>query len=189
MAIFNYTKIHDVYKQRGAALPGQITTDAGVITVAAIANEVLYPGQAVELYEDNGVTKAKNATTAAKFSGIVLEDIHAQVGVQNLKHQFINEVKAGQEVTVMRHGYVWVPIENATPTIARNGSVYIRTVAGSGKVVGGLATAADSSNNAALTGIKLTGQAGFPLTGEQNGTTATAITGRTAEVKVELGLY
>lgn len=189
MAIFNYTKVHDVYKNRGAALPGQITTDAGVITVAAIADEVLYPGQAVELFEENGVTKAKNATAAAKVMGIVLEDVHAQIGVNNLKHQFINEVKEGQEVTVMRKGYVWVPIENATPTIARDGSVYVRTVAGSGKVVGGLATAADGSNNAAVTGIKLTGQAGFPLSGQQNGTTATAITGRTAEVKVELGLY
>lgn len=185
---FDYSRVSDVYSTRGAALPGQFTTDAGMTTFAAVAGEDLEPGQAVQITVENGVVIASNCTNADKLAGIVLLDVHAQVSRDSLKHEFINKFEKGSTVSVVRKGYVWIPIENATPTVVHDGSVYLRSVADAGKLVGGFATAADSSNNAVINGVKLTGNVGFPLSGKNNGTTSTAVTGRTAEVKVELGL-
>ena len=190
---FSYTNIKEVFSKVGAALPGHQTVLAPQpIVFAAIAKEDVEAGQAVKVSKtSDGAWQVEKCALAADFAGIVLADVHAQRGVGN-GQQFIYEFKKGSTVSVMRNGYVWVPVEDATPTIAHDGTVYIRIAANASNTaipVGGLESASVASETASLSGIKFTGNVGFPLTGEQNGTTvAGGLTGRTAEVKVELGL-
>ena len=92
----------------------------------------------------------------------------------------------------MREGYVWVPVQDATPTITRDAAIYVRIAADSGNdaaLIGGIESASVASETAQVTSIVWTGNYGFPETGQNNGSTETyGATGRTAEVKVQLGL-
>lgn len=191
--LFNYTKIKEVFSKVGAAVPGKQTTLAPQpVVFAAIAGEDLEAGQAVAITRTNGVYVATACDDADDFEGIILADVHAQEVRTDLANQQIYQFKAGTTISVLRNGYVWVPIQNATPTIARGGTVYIREAANATNTalpVGGLESALVSDETVALNGITFTGKVGFPLSGTQNGTTvASGLTGRTAEVKIELGL-
>lgn len=194
MAFFNYnSSVKEVFSKVGAALPGKQTVLAPQpIVFAAVAAENLEAGQAVEVTKVNGVFKVSHCTAAAKFAGIVLADVHAQAIRTGNGVQHIAIFPAGSTVSVLREGYVWVPVQNATPTITRGNAAYVRIAADSNNAaleVGGLESASVTNQTAALTGCTFTGNYGFPLQGENNGSTvANGATGRTAEVKVELGL-
>ena len=190
---FNYTKPYEVFSKVGAALPGfQTTLAPQPITFAAVAAEELEAGQLVEVTKSNGVFKVSKCTAAAKAAGIVLADVHAQIVREGLGNQQIYAFAAGQTVTVMREGYVWVPVQDATPTITRGNAVYVRIAADSDNdaaLIGGIESAAVSDETAQVSAIVWTGNVGFPETGNNNGSTETyGATGRTAEVKVQLGL-
>ena len=190
---FNYTKPYEVFSKVGAALPGfQTTLAPQPIVFAAVAAEDLEAGQLVEVAKSNGVFKVSHCTAANKAAGIVLADVHAQVVRDGLANQQIYAFKAGQTVSVMREGYVWVPVQDATPTITRNAAIYVRIAADSDNAaaqVGGIESASVASETAQVTGIVWTGNYGFPESGNNNGSTvANGATGRTAEVKIELGL-
>lgn len=190
---FNYTKPFEVFSKVGAALPGfQTTLAPQPIVFAAIADEDLEAGQLVEVAKSNGVFKVKHCTAAAKAAGIVLADVHAQIVREGLGNQQIFAFAKGQTVSVMREGYVWVPVQDATPTITRDAAIYVRIAADSGNdaaLIGGIESASVASETAQVTGIVWTGNYGFPETGQNNGSTETyGATGRTAEVKVQLGL-
>lgn len=190
---FSYTNVKEVFSKIGAALPGKQTTLAPQpIVFAAVAKEDLEAGAAVKVTKSNGVFFVEECDDADDFAGIVLADVHAQMVKTGNGVQQIYAFPAGSTVSVLRNGYVWVPVQDATPTIAHDGTVYIREAANATNTalpVGGLESALVSDETAALSGIAFTGNVGFPLQGTQNGTTvAGGLTGRTAEVKVELGL-
>ncbi len=63
----------------------------------------------------------------------------------------------------------------------------MRIKTGTGKVVGGIESAADTTNTVALTKCHFTGLSGYPTGSTNDGTTSTQITGRTAEILLELG--
>lgn len=191
--LFNYTSPKEVFSKVGAALPGKQTLLAPQpIVFAGVAGEDLEAGQAVEVSKSNGVFVVTKCDAAADFAGIVLADVHAQHVKDSNGMQHIYAFPKGTTVSVLREGYVWVAVQNATPTITRGASAYVRIAANASNAslaVSGIESAAVEDETAALTGCKFTGNVGFPCVGENNGSTVlNGATGRTAEVKVELGL-
>lgn len=199
--IFNYTKGYDVIKfdTIGACLPGYASTLAPIFASFAgiVADDYVENGQLVKVVRDT--TGKMNALTikgivandaATAVAGVVMSDLKGQHFINNSGVQYIYQTAKGQTATVLRNGYIWVPVQNATPTIAKGGAVYMRNKASSTNTalpIGGIESAAVSGENVALTNFEFTGLVGFPCTGQNNGTTTTGLTGRTAQVKVSLG--
>lgn len=199
--IFNYTKGYDVIKfdTIGACLPGYASTLAPIFASFAgiVADDYVENGQLVKVVRDteekmNALTiegiVANDAATAV--AGVVMSDLKGQHFINDSGVQYIYQTAKGQTATVLRNGYIWVPVQNATPTIAKGGAVYMRNKASTTNTalpIGGIESAAVSGENVALTNFEFTGLVGFPCTGQNNGTTTTGLTGRTAQVKVSLG--
>lgn len=199
--IFNYTKGYDVIKfdTIGACLPGYASTLAPIFASFAgiVSDDYVENGQLVKVVRDtaekmNSLTiegiVANDAATAV--AGVVMSDLKGQHFINDSGVQYIYQTAKGQTATVLRNGYIWVPVQNATPTIAKGGAVYMRNKASSTNTalpIGGIESAAASGENVALTNFEFTGLVGFPCTGQNNGTTTTGLTGRTAQVKVSLG--
>lgn len=199
--IFNYTKGYDVIKfdTIGACLPGYASTLAPIFASFAgiVADDYVENGQLVKVVRDT--TGKMNALTikgivandaATAVAGVVMSDLKGQHFINDSGVQYIYQTAKGQTATVLRNGYIWVPVQNATPTIAKGGAVYMRNKASTTNTalpIGGIESSAVSGENVALTNFEFTGLVGFPCTGQNNGTTATGLTGRTAQVKVSLG--
>lgn len=199
--IFNYTKGYDVIKfdTIGACLPGYASTLAPIFASFAgiVADDYVENGQLVKVARDT--TGKMNALTikgivandaATAVAGVVMSDLKGQHFINDSGVQYVYQTAKGQTATVLRNGYIWVPVQNATPTIAKGGAVYMRNKASSTNTalpIGGIESAALSGENVALTNFEFTGLVGFPCTGQNNGTTTTGLTGRTAQVKVSLG--
>ena len=199
--IFNYTKGYDVIKfdTIGACLPGYASTLAPIFASFAgiVADDYVENGQLVKVVRDT--EEKMNALTiegivandaATVVAGVVMSDLKGQHFINDTGVQYIYQTAKGQTATVLRNGYIWVPVQNATPTIAKGGAVYMRNKASATNTalpIGGIESAAASGENVALTNFEFTGLVGFPCTGQNNGTTTTGLTGRTAQVKVSLG--
>ena len=199
--IFNYTKGYDVIKfdTIGACLPGYASTLAPIFASFAgiVSDDYVENGQLVKVVRDT--TGKMNALTikgivandaATAVAGVVMSDLKGQHFINDSGVQYIYQTAKGQTATVLRNGYIWVPVQNATPTIAKGGAVYMRNKASATNTalpIGGIESAAASGENVALTNFEFTGLVGFPCTGQNNGTTTTGLTGRTAQVKVSLG--
>mgnify|MGYP001771533842 CR=1 FL=1 len=202
--IFNYTKGYDVIKfdTIGACLPGYASTLAPIFASFAgiVADDYVENGQLVKVVRDT--TGKMNALTikgivandaATAVAGVVMSDLKGQHFINDSGVQYVYQTAKGQTATVLRNGYIWVPVQNTTPTITKGGTVYMRNVAGAASTaqqyypIGGIESVADSGKNVALTNFEFTGLVGFPCTGQNNGTTTTGLTGRTAQVKVSLG--
>lgn len=199
--IFNYTKGYDVIKfdTIGACLPGYASTLAPIFASFAgiVADDYVENGQLVKVVRDT--TGKMNALTikgivandaATVVAGVVMSDLKGQHFINDSGIQYVYQTVKGQTATVLRNGYIWVPVQNVTPTIAKGGAVYMRNKASTTNTalpIGGIESAAVSGENVALTNFEFTGLVGFPCTGQNNGTTTTGLTGRTAQVKVSLG--
>lgn len=199
--IFNYTKGYDVIKfdTIGACLPGYASTLAPIFASFAgiVADDYVENGQLVKVVRDT--TGKMNALTikgivandaATAVAGVVMSDLKGQHFINDSGIQYVYQTAKGQTATVLRNGYIWVPVQNATPTIAKGGAVYMRNKASTTNTalpIGGIESSAVSSENVVLTNFEFTGLVGFPCTGQNNGTTTTGLTGRTAQVKVSLG--
>lgn len=199
--IFNYTKGYDVIKfdTIGACLPGYASTLAPIFASFAgiVADDYVENGQLVKVVRNT--TGKMNALTikgivandaATAVAGVVMSDLKGQHFINDSGVQYVYQTAKGQTATVLRNGYIWVPVQNATPTIAKDCVVYMRNKASTTNTalpIGGIESDAASGENVALTNFKFTGLVGFPCTGQNNGTTTTGLTGRTAQVKVSLG--
>ena len=199
--IFNYTKGYDVIKfdTIGACLPGYASTLAPIFASFAgiVADDYVENGQLVKVVRDT--TGKMNALTikgivandaATAVAGVVMSDLKGQHFINDSGIQYVYQTAKGQTATILRNGYIWVPVQNVTPTIAKGGAVYMRNKASTTNTalpIGGIESSAVSGENVALTNFEFTGLVGFPCTGQNNGTTTTGLTGRTAQVKVSLG--
>ena len=199
--IFNYTKGYDVIKfdTIGACLPGYASTLAPIFASFAgiVSADYVENGQLVKVVRDTA--EKMNALTiegivandtATAVAGVVMSDLKGQHFINDSGVQYVYKTAKGQTATVLRNGYIWVPVQNATPTIAKGSAVYMRNKASTTNTalpIGGIESAAASGENVALTNFEFTGLVGFPCTGQNNGTTTTGLTGRTAQVKVSLG--
>jgi hypothetical protein len=196
--IFNYSGVKDTVNF-SAGLPGQrgrISPLDLIVTAIVKSGKTLENGMACKI-TFNSTSKVYEAEPIAAndsvdvFDGFVIQDITAQksdytVGGPQFIYSYV-----GVPVSVLRNGYVWIPVQNATPTITSGGAVYMRTVADAtitNLPIGGIESADDSTDTSILAKVLFTGQYGFPLQGTNNGTTvASGLTGRTALLMVNLG--
>ena len=190
--LFNYSAIKDVYNKNGM-LPGQQGFISGNDQIAVgIANDSDYleNGQVVKI----DLTDIKNpqfkaiqaSDSATVLYGIVLADVHAQIFYTPGRPQFIYRYK-NQSVSVLRTGYVWVPVQD-NASITAGGQVYVRVTASSTNTylpIGGIETSADSAKCVAWTGASFTGQVGYPLTATTNGTSSSGLTAKVAQIKLD----
>ena len=157
--IFNYTKGYDVIKfdTIGACLPGYASTLAPIFASFAgiVADDYVENGQLVKVVRDT--TGKMNALTikgivandaATAVAGVVMSDLKGQHFINDSGVQYVYQTAKGQTATVLRNGYIWVPVQNATPTIAKGGAVYMRNKASTTNTalpIGGIASAAASA--------------------------------------------
>lgn len=190
--LFNYSHIKDVYNKNGM-LPGQqgfISGNDQIGVGIAVDDDYLENGQVVAVAIVDGKTpkfrKIATSDLATAFYGIVLADIHSQINRVAGQPQFIYKYK-NQSVSVLRTGYVWVPVQD-DQTITAGAGVYVRVTASSTNTylpIGGIETGADSGKCLAWTGASFTGQVGYPLSATTNGTSSSGLTAKVAQIKLE----
>lgn len=193
--IFNYSGVKDTLNFNGK-LPGQLgDVMPGKDIYAALANETIEDGQLVFVDSSKDLRgfvarvakPIEESDTAVKFTGIVLKDVHGQLGRSALGSQHISEYAKGQAVSVLTQGSVHVPVQDAG-AITANGKVYVRiaeSATNANLPIGGIETASISGETVEWTNAKFTGLYGYPQKSTADGTTATALTGRTAEIVIE----
>lgn len=195
--IFNYSRIKDTVSR--ANLPGQKgkVTPLDTITAFVTGSTGKYEnGMAVKIVADsNGIRRATPIApgdTADKVAGFIIQDLRGETVVSQPfgSPRFIYEYAQGVEVSVLSKGVIWVPVQDSGD-ITAGSAVYIRTAVDSSnnvKPVGGIESAT-ATGNVKLTGAYFTGRVGYPLANQNNGSTTQAgLTGKTAEIVVELPL-
>lgn len=200
--LFKYSKVKDVVNF-DCMLPGQKSrTTPTDVHYAGLIRYVDMDGEKIEYVENgelvvlfrydneslgkltyNGVFA--NKATANEFSdnltyGVVLADVKGQTE-RNPGPNFIYKHLPNTTVTVMTKGYVFVPIQDDGAIVA-GGSVYTDKK-------GGIVTGKFAGEKVELTKAKFTGLYGYPLSSKQNGTQGTNLTGRTAEIVLDVDLF
>lgn len=197
--IFNYSRIKDTVSR--ANLPGQKgkVTPLDTITTFVTGTTGKYEnGMAVKIVTDsNGIRRATpiaSNDTADKVAGFIIQDLRGENTISQTQAfgapRFIYEYANGVEVSVLSKGVIWVPVQDSG-NITAGSAVYIRNAVDSNNIakpIGGIETAT-GTGNVKLTGAYFTGRVGYPLANQNNGTTTSAgLTGKTAEIVVELPL-
>ncbi len=200
--LFKYSKVKDVVNFDGM-LPGQKsrTTQldvhyAGLIRDVDLDNEAIEyveNGELVVLHRGTDGSEGKltysgvfvDKSTATEFSGsetygVVLADVKGQTE-RTPGPNFIYKHLPNTTVSVMTKGYVFVPIQDDGAIVA-GGSVYTDKK-------GGIGTASLAGEKVELTKAKFTGLYGYPLSSKQNGTEGANLTGRTAEIVLDVDLF
>ena len=200
--LFKYSKVKDVVNFDGM-LPGQKsrTTQLDVHYAGLIGStdldgeaiEYVENGELVVLYRAGEDSSGKldyngvfiNKATVDEFSdnltyGVVLADVKGQTE-RTPGPNFIYKHLPNTTVTVMTKGYVFVPIQDDGAIVA-GASVYTDKK-------GGIGTASLGEGKVELTKAKFTGLYGYPLSSKQNGTQGANLTGRTAEIVLDVDLF
>ena len=197
--LFKYSKVKDVVNF-GGMLPGQKsrTTPTDVHYAGLIDNydiigdpiEYVENGELVALDRKPDYPEIYNVVIVKKLSesefvesdpyGIILADVKGQTE-RTPGPNFIYKHLPNTTVTVMTKGYVYVPIQDNGATNAGN-KVYTDKK-------GGIVTASYAGEKVELTKAKFTGLYGYPLSSKQNGTQGTNLTGRTAEIVLDVDLF
>lgn len=190
--IFNYSKIKDTVSRAG--LPGQrakvTPTDTATAFVTGTTG-TFENGMAVKVVTDShGVARVQPIVagdTAETVAGFILQDITGEYVLSNPigSPRFIYQYANGKEVSVLSKGVIWVPVQD-DGNIVKGQTVYVRNAVDStnGHPVGGIET--KSGTGLVAIKAKFTGQVGYPLASNKNGTTTAGLTGRTAAIVVEL---
>lgn len=167
--------------QKGAVSPVDVI-------VAAVASEDIEFGSPVEITFDdtNKCYKAALCKTVAKFGGIALEDVRGQ---RDRDNGYIYGYKKGDNVSVMRTGKLYVPVQSGIDSVAYGGSAYLRTAASSdgALIVGGI-EGATATGNSELKALKFGGFTGHPVNSTNKAKTTTVNTSYTALVFCDLGI-
>jgi len=135
-----------------SGVPGDITRQLDTIVEQALLNSAKVPaafGAPVKMTSGK-LEKIEAGDTAASFYGILTRVAPSIAGdtAQTFASQTPN-TSAVQGVAVQ--GYLNVKCSVGTP--ARNGVVYMRVVADTGKAIGDFEATSDTTNSVALTGV------------------------------------
>lgn len=190
--LFNYNSgLKDTFIRGGSYLPGQIAKAGWKQVLSLNTNEAIEFGQVVKRDVSGAVPFAvalEASDTAADVYGIAVRDVQSQgqVNYGVFTKSFINSYNPGQPVSIMRKGFITVPVQNGTPTVG--GTVYVRVTASSGNTylpIGGIETAADEGKCVA---IKATFESGalFPMNGVTTAPSSSVPTSATAVIYLDL---
>jgi hypothetical protein len=101
-----------------------------------------------------GVKPADGTFTAAKFVGIAGRETKSALSYQNQDGG--GEYQPNEAVSVVQRGSISALCKQGVPIVG--GTVYVRTVADTGKAIGDLEAAADGDNSTALTNAQWGGE-------------------------------
>lgn len=192
--LFNYTSgLTETFNKGGSYLPGQ-TTKIGYKLAPALNSLDTVPaiefGQVVKRVIDaNGLPYAANiesGDTASDLYGIAMKSVasQSQVVYSGFTKSFISTYVAGQAISVVKAGYITVPVQNGTPVVG--GTVYMRVTASTTNAnlpIGGIETAADDGKCVALPAVFESGSL-FPMNGVTVTPTADIPTSQCASIFV-----
>lgn len=184
--IFNYSSIKDTVAK--AMLPGQKSRVSNVDTIVAKPSSVtaeIEDGMLVKLVEGR-VEPLAAGDTASDVFGIVVQDLRAQRRGGSFTFggaQHITGYVPGTNVSVMLKGFIYVPVAD-TAEIEAGAPVNIVKTKADGKEVGVVV----STGGEVLPNAVFTGNYGFPLSSKQDGTTASKLTAKTAEIAIDFTL-
>ena len=194
--LFNYNSgLKMVFDRDGAYLPGQLAKIGWKLapTLNTLSTDpAIEFGQAVKRVVDaNGLpyaTAIATGDTADKFYGIAVRDVRSQSSVTYTANgtSFIHQYMSGSPISVVRSGYVSVPVQNGTPVIG--GKVYVRVTASATNAnlpIGGIETAADEGKCVEIPATFESG-AYFPMGGSTTTPSATVPTSQCATIFVHL---
>lgn len=190
--LFNYASgLKDTYIRTGSYLPGEITKTGWKQAPSLNSAIAIEFGQAVKRVVTGAVPIAspiETSDTAADLYGIAVRDVQSQSQVTYGAYtkSFISNYIPGQGITVIRKGWVCVPVQNGTPTIG--GTVYMRVAANSGNAnlpIGGFET---SNSSGECVAINATFESGpiFPMNGTSTTPTASVPTSQVAVIYLNL---
>ena len=190
--LFNYNSgLKDTFIRGGSYLPGQITKTGWKQVPSLNTVDAIEFGAVIKRDVSGSVPVAKvlaSGDTAADVYGIAVRDVQSQgqVNYGIFTKSFINSYNPGQGVSIMRKGWIAVPVQNGTPTVG--GTVYVRVTASTDNAnlpIGGIETSADEGKCVA---IKATFESGslFPMNGITTTPSATVPTSQTAVIYLDL---
>lgn len=194
--LFNYSSgLKDTFIRQGSYLPGQIAKTGWKQAPAlnSLANEPnIEFGQAVKrAVTDKSLpyaTAIESGDAATDLYGIAVRDVVSQslVSYGANTTSFIYSFANGQPVTILRKGWIAIPVQNGTPAIG--GTVYMRVTASETNPnlpIGGFETAADDGKcvaiNATFESVAL-----FPMNGVSTAPDAEKATSQTAVIYIDL---
>lgn len=192
MGLFNYgSGLKDTFVRTGSYLPGEITKSGWKQAPSLNSAIAIEFGQAVKRDVSGAVPLAVNiaaSDTADDLYGIAVRDVQSQSQVTYGAYtkSFISNYIPGQGITVIRKGWVCVPVQNGTPTIG--GTVYMRVTASDSNAnlpIGGFETSSDSGKCVAINAKFESGPI-FPMNGTSTAPTATLPTSQVAVIYLDL---
>lgn len=196
MPLFNYTSgLKDTFIRTGSYMPGQIAKTGWKQAPALnslTTNPAIEFGQAVKRAVDGNnlpyAAAIQTGDTAADLYGIAVRDVvsQSQVSLGAFTNSYISTFTPGQAVTILRKGWIAVPVQNGTPTIG--GTVYMRVTASETNVnlpIGGFETAADDGKCVAIPAT-FEGVATFPMNGISTTPNETTATSQVAVIYIDL---
>lgn len=191
--LFNYTSgLKDTFDRVGSYVPGQITKSGWKLAPSINTTTAIEFGQAVKRAVDAAglpyATAIEAADTAADLYGIAVRDVvsQSQVTFGSFTNSYIAGYTAGQPATILRKGWIAVPVQNGTPVVG--GTVYMRVTASGSNAylpIGGFETAADDGKCVAINATFESG-ALFPMNGVTTAPTSTVPTSQVAVIYLDL---
>lgn len=194
--LFNYNAgLKETFDRKGAFMPGQIAK-TGWKRVEAINTKSTDPriefGQVVKRKVENKVPYAvaiEASDTADKIYGIAVRDVvsQSQVTFGANTVSYIHDYAAGQGISVMREGYIAVPVQKGTPQIG--GKVYVRITASDSNTylpIGGIEAEADGVKTIELPNAEFVSDAYFPMNGTSVAPTENVATSQVATIFIRL---
>lgn len=195
--LFNYNSgLNEAFIRTGSYVPGQEAKTGWKLAPALntlTTNPAIEFGQVVKRAVDgNGLpyaTSIASGDTADDFYGIAYRDIvsQSQVAYGPYSTSYIYTYTAGQPVSVMRSGYICVPVQNGTPAVG--GTVYMRVSASSSNAnlpIGGIEATAEGATTVAIPNATFESGPFFPFNGTSTAPTASVPTSQCAIIFIGL---
>lgn len=130
------------------------TPQIAEVKVVSATNPPVLFGVPVKLDSNGKVQKIGAGDTSNDVYGTVIRSFPSQNYTLN---QVIGaEIPGGPTLSILRSGYTIVKVIGSGTPVA-NGKVYVRTVTGTNTVIGGIETAADSTNTFEWVGARFVG--------------------------------
>lgn len=195
--LFNYTSgLSEVFNRTGSYLPGQLTKSGWKMapSLNTLSNQPRIEfGQVIKRAVNAAglpyATSIAAGDTAANVYGIAIRDVvsQSQADYGAFQASQIYTYFPGQPISVLRKGYISVPVQNGTPTVG--GKVYIRIAANEANAnlpIGGIETAAVEDETVELPNAVFESGAYFPMNGTSVTPTADVATSQCATIFIDL---
>lgn len=194
--LFNYTSgLSEVFNRTGSYVPGQIAKSGWKLAPALntlSSSPAIEFGQVVKRVVDaNGLPYAsaiESGDTADVIYGIAVRDVTSQSTLDlGVTPQYIYSYHPGQAITVLREGYICVPVQNGTPAVG--GKVYVRVAANADNAnlpIGGIETTLVAGETVELPGATFESGAYFPFNGTSVTPTESIATSQCATIFITL---